>query len=350
MPKAKKKLLPKDFDALLDEGDLAKLQAVFDTCDVNARGGSSKRTALSFDRCPDDLARWLVAQGADIGAADAYGNTALHARARSRRSRFDVLFELGADVHDDGASIGTALHAAADSRHARSARLLLEHGARVDALNRDGHTPLERALRTCGNADLEHMVALADVLLGAGAAKTPSMQASVTAIGERFEFMRERFNPETVDAASAALERLYALFDVRPVPRRQLHDGRSPIVVADGTWQAQHQALWTQLVPGTGHAATVQGELVRIAGRIAHELDHNGGGNWDADFRKMADAFASIVRTGTSLPAADLSDVDAVVHDVKRQAGDPAQLCRLAVAWVRLNPDPLELAPPSYRR
>ncbi|WP_082725103.1 ankyrin repeat domain-containing protein [Burkholderia sp. NRF60-BP8] len=350
MPKAKKKLLPKDFDALLDEGDIAKLQAVFDTCDVNARGGPSKRTALSFDRCPDELARWLVAHGADIGAADAYGNTALHVRVRSRRSRFDVLLELGADVHDDGASIGTPLHAAADSRHALSARLLLEHGARVDALNRDGQTPLERALRTCGNADLVHMAALADVLLGAGAARTPQMQASVAEIGERFEFMRERYNPQEVDAASAALDRLYTLFDVPPAPRRRLHDGRSPIVVAAGTWQQQHQALWTQLVPGTGHAATVQGELIRISGRIAHELEHNGGCNWDADFRKMADAFAAIVRTGTSLPAADLADMEAVVQDVKRQSGDPAQLCRLAVAWVRLNPDPLELAPPSYRR
>ncbi|KAG8152702.1 ankyrin repeat domain-containing protein [Burkholderia catarinensis] len=350
MPKAKKKLLPKDFETLLDEGDLAKLQAVFDTCDVNARGGISKRTALSFDRCPDELARWLVAQGADVGAADAYGNTALHVRARSRRSRFDVLFELGADVHDDGASIGTALHAAADSRHALSARLLLEHGARVDALDRDGQTPLERALRTCGNADLEHMVALADVLLDAGAAKTPRMQTSVTEIGERFEFMRERFNPEAVDAASAALDRLYALFDVPPVPRRQLHDGRSPIVVGAGTWQAQHQALWTQLVPGTGHAATVQGEVIRISGRIAHELDHNGGCNWDSGFRKMADAFAAFMRIGTSLPAADLSDLEAVVQDVKRQSGDAAQLCRFAVEWVRLNPDPLELGPPSYRR
>lgn len=176
------------------------------------------------------------------------------------------------------------------------------------------------------------------------------MQTGVTEIGERFEFMRERFNPESVDAASAALERLYTLFDVPPVPRRQLHDAQSPIVVAAGTWQEQHQALWTQLVPGTGHAATVQGELVRISGRIAYELDHNGGGNWDADFRKMADAFAAFVRTGTSLPSADLSDVEALVHDVKRQSGDPAQLCRFAVAWVRLNPDPVKLEPPPYRR
>lgn len=350
MTKAKKKLLPKDFEALLDEGDLTKLQAVFDTCDPNARGGVSKVTALAFDRCPDALARWLVAQGADLEAADARGNTPLHRRARSRRSRLDVLLELGADVHSNHASIGTPLHAAADSRNAQNARLLLEHGARVDAVNRDGLTALEQALRTCGNADIEEMVALAEVLLAAGAVPTQRMQAQVQAIGERFEFMRERFNPESVDAASGALDRLYTLFDVAPVPRRQMHDAHSLIAIEAGPWEEQHQALWKQLVPGTGHAATVQGEVVRISGRIAYELDHNGGGNWDADFKKMADAFLDHIRTGNALPAADLSDADALVQDVKRKSGEPAQLCRLAVAWVTRNPDPVKLAPPPYRR
>ncbi|AZQ52819.1 hypothetical protein [Burkholderia cenocepacia] len=159
MPKAKKKLLPKDFDALLDEGDVAKLQAVFDTCDVNARGGPSKRTALSFDR-------WSRC-----------------ARALARRTG---------------------------------------RGYR--------RRPMRTATRrcTCGPA--------------AGAAA--SMCCSNSA-------------------------------------------------------------------------------------------------------RTFTTTAASI---GTPLPAADLSDMEAVVQDVKRQSGDPAQLCRLAVAWVRLNPDPLELPPPSYRR
>ena len=41
MAKAKKKLLPKDFDALLKGGDLAALKAVFDTCELDARGGEA---------------------------------------------------------------------------------------------------------------------------------------------------------------------------------------------------------------------------------------------------------------------------------------------------------------------
>ncbi len=70
MTKAKKKLLPKNFEALLENGDIAQLKAVFDTCDVNARGGYGKQTALAFDKCPDALASWLVTQGADLSATD----------------------------------------------------------------------------------------------------------------------------------------------------------------------------------------------------------------------------------------------------------------------------------------
>ena len=126
MAKAKRKTLPKDFELLLERGTIAELKAVFDVCEIDARGGYSKQTALAFDKCPDDLARWLVAQGADLSATDTWGNTPLHHRARSRRSSIDVLLELGADVNRASSSIGTPLHAAADSHNAANARLLLQ--------------------------------------------------------------------------------------------------------------------------------------------------------------------------------------------------------------------------------
>ena len=56
---AKKKLLPKNFDELLEKGDLNALKAVFDTCEVDARGGYDKQPAIAFDLCPDELVRWL---------------------------------------------------------------------------------------------------------------------------------------------------------------------------------------------------------------------------------------------------------------------------------------------------
>lgn len=220
MAKAKKKLLPKDFDALLEKGDLDQLKAVFDTRLIDARGDADKRSALAFDLCPDALARWLVEQGADLYASNASGETPLHLRACSWRGRIAVLLELGADVNRPSAAGATPLHEAVRCHRVESTRLLLAHGARVDAADAHGLTPLELALKTCPNANLAQMILIARDLLAAGAQTTAPMAAFVTAIGTRFEASRAGFSPEHLAAASDALEGLYALFDVAPVPHR----------------------------------------------------------------------------------------------------------------------------------
>src|SRR5258708_4177313 len=104
MAKPRKKLLPKNCEESLN---LTELKAVFETCDLNARGGYGKQTALAYDECPDELARWLAAEGADLSATDSWGNTPLHSRARSRRGRIDILLVQGADINNTRASIGT---------------------------------------------------------------------------------------------------------------------------------------------------------------------------------------------------------------------------------------------------
>jgi hypothetical protein len=350
MAKARRKTLPKDFELLLERGTLAELKAVFDVCEIDAHGGYSKQTALAFDECPDDLARWLVAQGADLSATDTWGNTPLHQRARSRHSSINLLLELGADVNNASSSIGTPLHAAAHSHNAAHARLLLEHGARANERNKEQLTPLELALRGCNNIDIENMVALAKVLLDAGAEKTPRMKGFVEEIGKRFEFHRSGFDPGRMDAVSSALNELYEIFEVSPVPRRQMHDGNSPVLVKAKTWQTQHEELWNVLVPPKGPAATVQGEVIRISGRISHELDGNGGGNWDADYKRMADAFLEHVQGGKPLSPPDLAEAAAIVAEVKRKCGDTGRMAELAVKWVMQNPDPVKLKPPSYQR
>lgn len=340
--------LPKNFEELLKEGDLSKLKSVFETCDVNACGGYAKQTALAFDECSDELTHWLVAKGADLSATDTWGNTPLHSRSRSRLGHIEALLELGANVNSGSAAIGTPLHAAADSYNVRNARLLLNRGAKVDARNKEGMTPLELALRRCRNINLEDMVSLAEHLLTAGASKTPTMKGYVEEIGKLFEFHRSGFNPEMRDAASTALDRLYAVFEVNPLPRRNMHDGTSLIVVKEGPWQQQHHLLWELLVPSKGIAATVQGEVIRISGRIAHELEGNGGGNWDADFCMMADAFLEHIQMGNPLSSLDLTAATELVAEVKRKSGDTARMAELAVAWVLQNPKPINLALPAY--
>jgi hypothetical protein len=348
--KAKKKQLPKDFEALLEKCDLKELKILFDTCDVNARGGYLKQTALAFDQCPDELARWLVERGADLAAGDTYGDTPLHSRSRHWKGRVEVLLELGADVNHGENMRGTPLHAAAGSYRTATASLLLGHGARVDALNREGQTPLEYALQRCSNAQIQDMAELAELLLAAGARRTPKMKAFIARIGTDFEFHRRGFNPDSVEATSAALDKLYVLFGVPPVPRRLLHDGKSPIVARSARWQDQHQELWELLVPSSGAASTVQGEVVRIAGRIHDELERNGGANWDHEYSRMADAFLVHIASGTPLAESLLTEARATVAELKCENGDTRRLCELAVNWVALNPTPLELPPPDYDR
>jgi ankyrin repeat protein len=351
MPKAKKKRLPRDFEALLAQADLAALQGVFDECEVDARGGYGKQTALAFSECPDELARWLVARGADLSAADTWGNTPLHERARSHRSAIDVLLELGADVHAAGASVGTPLHAAAHSKQVAHAATLLAHGAQVDARNRDGLTPLELALRGCSNAEIDRMLEVARVLLDAGAARTPATAAYVEEIGKRFEFHRAGFAKDSVAAVSAALDGLYALFGVAPVARREIHDGRTAIAVKSSAWQDQHEELWNLLVPSSGPALTVQGEAIRISGRLSHEVLDNGGANWNDDFRTMARALLTYVQTGTPLAEPEIARVRAAIDEIAdRGDGETAPLAELAVAWVLRNPSPVPLGKVAYSR
>ncbi len=53
------------------------------------------------------------------------------------------------------------------------------------------------------------------------------------------------------------------------VAHRIIHDGISPIAVTETEWSKQHQELWDFLVPASGCAKTLQGEVIRITGRVA---------------------------------------------------------------------------------
>jgi len=372
MPKAKKKLLPKDFDALLKVGDIAALKAVFETCDLDARGGYGKHTTLTFQDCPDELARWLVEQGADIEARDAYGRTALHEHAASWQGRIETLLDLGADIHATDKDGDTPLHKAAKSANVDAVRALLGRGARADVLNASSLTPLAAGLQYCSNIQIEPMAEIAVLLLAAEpprkkglgdlikrafsgppgdrASVTPQMRDFVKRIGEAFEFQRAGFNPDYLEATSAALDRLYVLFDVPPVPRRLMHDGSAPIIAQSARWQDQHQELWALLVPSKGPASTVQGEVIRIAGRVADEVDRNGGANWDADYGKMTRAFLAHIGSGSPLPEAERDRATRLVAEIRDREGAGGELCELAVQWVKLNPTPVALSPPSYTR
>jgi hypothetical protein len=343
--------LPATFSELCKTSDLAALQDVFVKCDVNAVGGFNKQTALAFSECPNELVSWLIENGASLEARDSLGNTPLHTRARAHRTDILVLLECGADVHARNNAGATPLHTAAESMNTEHATQLIAFGAEVNREYGAGLTPLAVALRACTNAHLERMPAFVTKMLEAGAVITPEMRGLVESIGARFERYRDAFNPARVEAAQASLEFLYSTFDVPPVPRIKKHDGISPIIVSATSWAQQHAELWELLVPGKGPAHTVQGEVIRISGRISDEWERNGGINWDADYAEMAAGLVQLVRTGNPLPSTAIAELDAIIAALDEQEGDGnARVAELAVHWVLLNPMPVPLAQPSYQR
>ncbi len=355
----KRKTLPKDFSDILKRGDIEEIIGVFDKCEIDARGGYGKQTALAFPECPHDLAKWLVEKGLNIEAINQYDYTPLQHRAEYDIANIKSLLELGADISVNNKN-GTPLHCAAKNHAVENVRTLLEQGAEADALasypftyGTDGKdsSPLEFTLVFCRNIDIVRTVEIAKILLDAGAARTERMKGLVTKIGTEFEFHRPRFNADHVQEFSDALDKLYSLFGVAPVPRRVLHDGKSPISVKAETWTQQHNELWELLVPSGGPAQTMQGEVIRISGRILDELERNGGINWDDDYKVMADTFLGFVQQGKPLPAEEIGELTKIVSEVKRKTDKNARrLAELGVKWVLDNPVPITLPAVNYDR
>lgn len=348
----KKKTLPKNFTELIEAGDISRLKEVFTQCEWDARGGYSKTTALSFYKIPDELVCWLVEQGADINAQDNYKRTPLHSQAKSWCGNVRLFLELGADIEAVDYQNETPLHAAASAFKPQAVQELVAHGANVNAENDMKYTPLAKALACCRNADIMHMAELAQILLDAGTPITLNMIESVIRIGKDFEFYKENFNKEFLDQTVYALLRLYEQFDVTPVVKRHIHDGISPITVTATNWTAQHEELWNFLIPAQGYAKTIQGEVIRITGRVSHEILDNGGINWDSDYRKMLDALIQYFRTGMPLATSTLQEAITLAKRIRNGNGndEPARLCELAVYWVLANPNPIFLKQPDYKR
>ena len=353
---AKKRVtLPKEFKDLMDEGNIEALKAVYDRCELTAHDGRfSLCTPLHMGGVPDELVIWLVEQGLDINIPDYYGATPLYRQAILGRDIVKLLLELGADIGKPNTYGETPLHVAAEFFHPKTVKLLIDKGADVNAKNDMGRTPLASVLMVCRGIYIAQTAEIASMLLDAGAKKTSAMKEKVENIGKDFEFHREGINPDYLEAADQGLEKLYALFDVKPVAKRITHDGVSPILVKEGSWEEQYEELWSFLIPSSGAAKTVQGEVIRIPGRVRDELDRNGGVNWDRNYRKMLQAMPHYLSLGTPLSDNDLEETKQLISQIYGKDFNDSlrldRLCQLSLAWIEQNPEPLPLEEPSYKR
>ena len=345
-----KKTLPANFGELLEANDLEALKAVFNECELNAYDRYSfKKPALSFYDIPLELMDWLIAQGADINVKDEYDRTPLHYHAQVNNvERVALLLEKGADIEAQDKYKNTPLHFA--EYNTEVAQLLIEKGADIKAKDDRGYNPMERMLSRLRNAYIEKAAKTAEVYLKAGLKPNKFAKEQITRIGEDFEFHRQGFNPEYLEQTDSALQQLYKLFDVPPVPCRIQHDGKSAIVLTGDTWEKRYEQAWELLVPSSGRASTVQGEVVRIAGRVNDELLRNAMGNWDKEYRKMLTAMSGYLQQGNALSEKELAEVADIQKHILEDDGTGTQrLCELATAWVVQNPKPMALEKVNYK-
>ena len=351
----KRVTLPKEFKDLMDEGNIEALKAVYDRCELSAHDGRfSLCTPLHMGGVPDELVIWLVEKGLDINVPDYYGATPLYRQAILGRDTVKLLCELGADIEKPNTYGETPLHMAAEFFHPRTVKFLIDKGANVNVENDMGRTPLASVLMVCRGIYIAQTAEIASMLLEAGAKKTSKMKERVEQIGKDFEFHRESIHPDYIEAADRGLTKLYEIFDVKPVAKRITHDGVSPIIVKEGSWEEQYEELWSFLIPSSGAAKTVQGEVIRIPGRVRDELDRNGGVNWDRNYRKMLQAMPHYLSLGTALSDADLEEAKQLISQIYGKDFNDGlrldRLCQLALAWIKQNPEPLLLEKTSYKR
>ncbi|QWQ83084.1 ankyrin repeat domain-containing protein [Corynebacterium glutamicum] len=355
MARPLKEKLPRNFDKIAESGDFDAFKEVFTerTLDAKNRHGN---TALHMRGVPEEFKIWMLDQGLDVDIRNEDGDTPLHVHSHDWNLSPDFLLKRGADVcavNNEGESVAYSA-----AFFPENLKKLIDAGADPYARANDGTTPLMRVIRSANTGQIIELAEITKLLSGTEFtdAEFRETQERIIAMGERFENVREVYNEESVDQASADMIWLYDRFDIPEELRANtpiLHDGVSPIELPGDTWQEQFIEGYDLLVPAMGKAKSLQGEAIRIAGRVSNEFHGNGGVNWDKDFKRMAKSLNHICEQGVPLGEPELEELAAAVKSVRK--GEPTEeeidtLPRLATKWVAQNPQPLPLGEVDYKR
>ena len=262
MAAKKRQTLPKDFREIIQSGDVGAWEAMYETCEIEAYYDRVKKfNALSYEGISPEFIRWAVGRGMDPNKEDeALGQFPIERQAHNLEN-VAALIEAGADLN----------------KKSKLGRTVLEnifwygHGLKVETVK---------------------------LLLAAGAkARRSSIKSGLHREEDILDDCGEYEGPEWVKAETENLAGLYELFGMQPDEERRAkrkaaqaereaqrskprHDGVSPIRVKATRWEKQFDELWDLLVPKQGKATTVQGEVIRIVGRVIGEIVGNGACNW----------------------------------------------------------------------
>jgi hypothetical protein len=114
-------------------------------------------------------------------------------------------------------------------------------------------------------------------------------------------------------------------------------------------WPKRHEELWDALVPARGQAPTVQGELIRVTGRLADEAHRNGNMNWDEGHEIWCDFLEATLLDNSVFSEDELQKIEDALEqardyehpDTSGDGGPLYFLSNVAVRWCDAHPAPL---------
>lgn len=112
----------------------------------------------------------------------------------------------------------------------------------------------------------------------------------------------------------------------------------------DGDTRAVAGWIWRNLVPKSGQAETVQGEILRAVEKLSWEAQNNGNANWDDRFEMFIEFLGTTLSAETRLPAeirkSVTSDLATLANFDEPYIEDDVydRLTEAVVAYCRLNP------------
>ena len=360
-----RKILPADIEQIIASGDVEAVVRAVARCEIGAylRGSAYEPRLMHFP-ASEEITDFLLARGEDINSRDRYQRTPIHARVQSRcLDQIPLLIARGGDINARDTSDQTALFDVVERFPVADVSRMIAWGADplvvADSRVYGKATLVENVVAWHNFLDTPRALAVIRLLLSVGAPvgeRVPTALRSMDRMRCTFIMhgLPDHLSQSRIDEASAALSELCALFGVE-----QREAQRAPVVgerlvfEAGVTPKQVFSRLWDLLVPDSGQCRTLQGEVIRIAGRVGHEVYDNGGINWDRSFGKLLDQYLRVVSSGVSLPPDSLSRAEAAVASLKARSmdtGDVDEITKLAVAWVRLNPVLVEMDLPNVGR
>lgn len=119
-------------------------------------------------------------------------------------------------------------------------------------------------------------------------------------------------------------------------------------------WWEEQERLWNELVPASGQAHTVQGELIRATGKAADEAYRNGNVNWESGYDALVAAVGENLTAHGVFSPQENAEIERCVREIidNFEAPDLSghgsayyRLSEMAVRFCRARREPIPREP-----